>query len=162
MKFITTILIFVFSTGLAMTTHPTGKVVKVIDGNTIEVEFPDKETETYILKYVDAPELSQAYGQDAKEFLEKMVLKKKITILSASKDRWGNRLALIELKNGIKLNDEVLKNGLGWYKDRDQNETLIALEQNAKDKKIGLWTQEAPMEPWVFKRKKSMTTAKAR
>src|SRR5688572_27752504 len=77
----------------------TGKVVSVIDGNTIEVKSDDNEVHKVLLKEIDCPELTQEFGERAKTYLEKMILNKKVTVSIQGKDRWGNRLAIV-LING--------------------------------------------------------------
>ncbi|EAJ5221493.1 thermonuclease, partial [Campylobacter upsaliensis] len=64
----------------------TGKVSRVIDGDTIELLAKTSKTNPYnhiaklkIRLYgIDAPELKQAYGKEAKEFLSALVLKQEV------------------------------------------------------------------------------------
>ena len=50
-----------------------GKVVTVIDGNTLEVVGEDNETYKILLYGIDCPELEQEFGARAKKLLEKLV-----------------------------------------------------------------------------------------
>src|SRR6478736_5467353 len=57
-----------------------GKVVSVIDGNTLQVIDDAKETYKILLHGIDCPELEQEYGAKAKKLLEKLVLEKEVQV----------------------------------------------------------------------------------
>lgn len=143
------------------TTEFSAKVVKVIDGNTLEVYTSDKETVTILLNNVDCPEPGQAAAEKAIEFTKKMVLKKKVNIRLDGKDRWGNKLATVVLNNGKNLNDELVKNGLAWA-GLSADKKVVSLEEEAKARKLGLWENEDPTPPWVYRRQQTMTAPKSR
>lgn len=75
------------------------RVIAVHDGNTLTIETIDNETYEVLLFGIDSPELGQAYGKMAKSFLEKITLKKKVTVQFHGKDRTGRRLVVIVLPN---------------------------------------------------------------
>lgn len=143
------------------TTEFSAKVVKVIDGNTLEVYTSDKETVTILLNNVDCPELGQAAAEKAMEFTRKMVLKKKVNVRLDGKDRWGNKLATVVLNNGKNLNYELVKNGLAWA-GLSADKKVVSLEEEAKARKLGLWEKEDPTPPWVYRRQQTMTAPKSR
>ena len=76
------------------------------------------------------------------------------------KDRWGNKLAIIKLKNGKVLHEELIKKGYAWPPIRSASQ-LTTLAEQAKNKKEGLWSSEDPVEPWVFRRKQTMLQPKS-
>ena len=129
------------------------QILEVIDGNTLNVSTIEDDTFMVKLKGVDAPELGQEYGNEALLYLKKLVGDKNIKIEFSGKDRWGNRLVDVSSNDGKSINEVMIRDGYGWV-DRfflTHNE-LIVLQENAKTKNIGLWSQEAPMEPWVYER----------
>lgn len=138
-----------------------GKVVAVPDGNTIEILNEDKETVKIMLSNVDCPEQGQEYADEARAFTEKMVLKKKVVIQLAGKDRWGNKLGVVLLNNGKNLGHELVKAGLAWVK-KDAEEALNNMQTEAKSGKIGLWTNDNPTPPWVYRRQQTMMAPKGR
>src|SRR6218665_1714492 len=69
-----------------------GKVVTVIDGNTIEMVTAENEKYKIMLHGIDSPELEQQYGDKAKKYLEKLILDKLVVVKIQGKDRWGTRL----------------------------------------------------------------------
>lgn len=136
-----------------------GKVVNVIDGNTLEVENGG-EVIKVMLKEADCPELSQQFGEEAKAFTEKLLLKKKVKVELKGKDRWGNKLAVISYKNGKLLHEELIKNGFAWAAQNEEN-SLQVLASEAKQNKSGLWQEDEPTPPWIFRRKQTMMRPKS-
>ncbi len=54
----------------------------------------------------------------------------------------------------LNVNKELLRQGMAWhYKYFNKDEELAELEQEAREKKIGLWSQPNPIAPWDFRRK---------
>ncbi|HEC1238573.1 TPA: thermonuclease family protein, partial [Campylobacter upsaliensis] len=96
----------------------TGKVSKVIDGDTIELLAKTSKENPYnhitklkIRLYgIDAPELKQAYGKEAKEYLSALVLKQEVSLIIENKDKYERIVGTIFLK-GKDINKEMVKNG---------------------------------------------------
>ena len=161
------VLIFVFvlgsNYGFSDKDQPNATVVKVIDGNTVEILTVDNEVYRVMFKEVDSPELGQEFGEEAKLFTEKMLLKKKVIVEMKGKDMWGNRLAGITLKNGKNIEIELLEAGYAWHNTlKSKDENLAELEKTTKEKKVGLWNDENPTAPWIFRRQQTMAKAKSR
>ena len=140
-----------------------GKVVEVLDGNTIQVQ--DSENETYKIKLlaIDCPEIDQKYGEEAKKYTSKRALHKHVVVKLFGKDRKGNRLGVVVLPNDKILNELLLKDGFAWhYKMNHEKAKFSNLETDAKHHKKGLWAEESPTPPWIFRRQRSMMVAKSR
>ena len=132
-----------------------GRVIKVIDGDTIWVKTNNKHIKIR-LSYIDAPELKQTYGVRSKNFLTDLVLDKNVQINANKKDRYNRHLGEVyihNVKESIFVNAKMLKSGNAWiYLTYRDNSYLQNLENHAKIKKIGLWSEKAPIEPWVYRR----------
>lgn len=140
-----------------------GKVVTVINGDTFEILTKDKEKVKVMLFNADSPELGQEFGKEAKSFVEKLLLKKKVKVVMKGKDRWGNKLAQIKLKNGDDLSEKMIKAGFAWVGLKHQKlNSLKSLENSAKNKSLGLWQGADFVSPWVYRRKQTMLQAKSR
>jgi len=139
----------------------TVKVIEVIDGNTLKVKTEAKDIFVIVLRGVDAPEVGQNYGNISKVAVEKRVLGKKVHLLSFGKDRFGNTLGEVRLKDGTWLHEELLQQGLAWKSIDNNNSKHIQYELESREKKIGLWSDTNPTPPWIFKRHKTLTTAKS-
>ncbi len=138
-----------------------GKVVTVIDGNTVEVIGADNETYKLLLNGIDCPELEQEYGAKAKRALEKLVLEKNVLIRIQGKDRLGNRLGVIIVEGKEDPRFELLKEGLAWTSEKNPIEELEILKEKAREKNKGLWKEEKPTPPWIFRRQQTMLQTKS-
>lgn len=139
----------------------TGKVITVIDGNTLEVAAAeDNHKHKVVLVGIDCPELSQEFGGQAKKFLEKLLLNKDVTVTFHGRDRWGNYLGVVTIgEDDPRI--ELLKEGLAWTAEKNPNPDLESYRTWAQQKGRGLWRQENPTPPWVYRRKQTMTQPKS-
>jgi micrococcal nuclease len=135
-----------------------GKVVAVIDGNTLEVFTSDNETYKILLFGIDSPELEQEYGNKAKRLLEKLVLNKTIKIEIHGKDRLGNRLGVV--MEGEDPREKLLAEGLAWTSEKNPIEELEAIKEKSRERGKGLWKEKEPTPPWTFRRQQTMLRAK--
>jgi micrococcal nuclease len=137
-----------------------GKVVNVIDGNTLEVTSTDNQTQKLVLAGVDSPELGQEYGDKAKKFLEKLMMDEDVRFQVTGKDRWGNYIAIV-MKGKVDPRIELLEEGLAWTSEKNPIPELEALRMKALEKGRGLWKEENPIPPWTYRRQQSMMQAKS-
>ncbi len=134
-----------------------GKVVGVSDGDTITVLTAEKREVKVRLFGVDCPEKSQDFGSKAKGFTSAMVFGRQVEVKEKDTDRYG-RVVGVVLCEGKNLNLELVKAGLAWhYKQYSKSKELAKAEQEARDGKAGLWSQQNPQPPWEFRHKKSTT-----
>ncbi|EAI8430273.1 thermonuclease [Campylobacter upsaliensis] len=136
-----------------------GKVSRVIDGDTIELLAKTSKTNPYnhiaklkIRLYgIDAPELKQAYGKEAKEFLSALVLKQEVGLIIENKDKYDRFVGTIFLK-GQDINKEMVKNGYA-HAYESFSKKYLAEQADAKMFKLGLWQDEKAVKPSEFRRK---------
>ena len=131
-------------------------VLKVIDGDTIYIKS-DNGRKKVRLRHIDAPEIRQSYGKEAKIFLDKQIDGKKIIVNSDYKDRYGRDLGDIFVYNNdeaIYINAKLIKSGHAWvYKSYRKNTYLMNLENFARENMLGLWKDKSAIEPWEFRSK---------
>ena len=134
-----------------------GRVIKVIDGDTIWVKSSNKHIKIR-LSYIDAPELKQTHGVRSKNFLTNLVLDKNVQIHATKKDRYNRHLGEVyihTLKESVFVNAKMLKSGNAWiYLTYRDNSYLKNLENHARINKSGLWSGKEPVEPWIYRRSK--------
>jgi micrococcal nuclease len=121
------------------------RCIKVIDGDTLVMD-----DNTHIrLNNLDAPELHQFYGNQAKQFLSNLVLNKPITGIKHGKDKYGRTIADLYL-NGLWINKLIVDSGYAYVYLRYDNENLYPDEIKAKNNRLGLWAY--PNEsPYIFR-----------
>lgn len=122
------------------------KCVRVIDGDTIVME--DK---SHIrLAEIDALELHQDHGMEAKHFLESLILNKEVKVNVTGSDKYGRKVAEIYL-NDVWINDEIVKAGECYVYRRFASEKLYNDELQAKANRIGIWAYNTE-PPYIFRK----------
>ena len=150
--FATLFIILIFNNGYAE--NLTGKVVRVLDGDTIEV-LANKESVRVRLADIDCPEKKQPFGNVAKRYVLEIAAHEIVTVEARNKDRYGRTIGEVLLPNGDSLNRLLISNGYAWhYKKYSKDETLAELENQARVDKIGLWQDKKPIAPWDWRRGK--------
>jgi len=136
----------------------TGKVVKVTDGDTVNVLEAGNVLHKVRLTGIDAPERGQPYGRKSQEYLSDMVAGKQVLVETEKQDRYGRDLGKIIL-NGQDINLGQVKAGMAWwyryYKKQQSQEDRAAYEvaeDNAKAKGLGLWSDPNPINPYEWRR----------
>jgi endonuclease YncB( thermonuclease family) len=128
------------------------KVVGVSDGDTITVF--NGETQTKIrLHGIDCPEKSQGFGNKAKQFTSDLCFGKTVEVCPLDTDRYGRTVAVVKLKDGRELNQELIRGGMAWhYKRYSDDEAYVLAEKQARDAGVGLWQDHNPIPPWEYRR----------
>ena len=137
-----------------------GKVVGVSDGDTITLIDSTNAQHKIRLIGIDAPEKAQAFGQMSKKSLSDLVFSKEVEISWEKRDRYQRILGKV-LLDGQDICLEQVKRGMAWhYKQyqRDQSQEdrskYDLAEKNARERKLGLWAEDSPIEPSQFRHKK--------
>ena len=91
-----------------------GPVVRVLDGDTIEV-LHNNRAERIRLSGIDCPEKGQAYGQRAKQAASALVFGKEVTLQTHGHDKYGRTLADVLLSDGTNVNYALVKDGWCWW-----------------------------------------------
>ena len=132
-----------------------GKVVKVSDGDTVTILTSDKTQHKIRLNDIDAPEKKQAFGNKSKDNLAKYIAGKTVTVQYQKKDKYKRVLGTIYYNN-TDINLQQVKDGYAWvYKKYSNNQTYYKAEKLARDKRVGLWIDKNPLEPWEFRKQKT-------
>ena len=74
----------------------TGKVVKVSDGDTIWVLDTKKKVKVRLLG-IDAPEIKQAFGEESRMILARLIKKQNVIVVGDGKDRYGRLIGKVLL-----------------------------------------------------------------
>lgn len=152
------ILFFTFLLSISVYADFTGTVVKVTDGDTINVLEAGNILHKVRLTGIDAPERSQPYGRKSQQYLADMVAGKQVFVESDKRDRYGRDLGKVML-SGRDINLEQVKAGMAWwyryYKKQqppDDQMAYEAAEDNAKANKLGLWADPNPINPYEWRK----------
>ncbi|EOA24383.1 hypothetical protein CARUB_v10017620mg [Capsella rubella] len=106
------------------------------------------------LSGIDSPESKMPYGKEAHDELLKMVEGKCLKVLVYTEDRYGRCVGDIYC-NGKFVQEVMLKKGLAWhYVAYDKRAELAKWENEARQKRIGLWASSNPEKPWEWRKNK--------
>jgi len=126
-------------------------VVGVEDGDTLTVRR-NKARFTMNVAAVDAPELDQPYGQEAKRMAAALVKNQVVTIRVYGTEHKGRLTGEVWFKDKRNLARELVKAGLAWVKPGAVVAAeLTQLEVNAKEVRRGIWANEEPVAPWDWR-----------
>lgn len=132
----------------------TAKVVKVTDGDTIDVLTDAKKTIRIRLNGIDAPERGQPFGNNAKQFVSESVGGQTVRIMTHGEDRYERVIGDI-YHDGTLINLAMVKAGLAWHyvKYAPDRDDLAGAEQKARADNIGLWAgSHKPIAPWDWRK----------
>lgn len=128
-------------------------VVNVIDGDSLELRLGGRTCQARLWG-IDTPEYDQDFAEMAKNYTRRMAEEKKIAISRKYTDRF-DRVVVLAWVNGTLLNEELVRNGLAWVHVRYCHEEICRtwrqLEQEAREKRIGIWGGDRPVPPWQWK-----------
>ena len=132
------------------------QVVRVIDGDTIEIDIPDPREDRPVTRLrlwgVDCPELAKA-DQPAEPFADEAAAQTRsladgqVIALRLESHRtrgeYGWLLAHVELPDGSSLNEALLAGGYAKVDDRWPHSLLgryAQLDRTARRQSVGLWS----------------------
>jgi len=135
-------------------TSMTGKVVAISDGDTFVITHGGRR---YVVQIagIDAPELQQPYGQEARDFLAAQLKKKKVEVEILDERK---RTLVGNVSTGDRdLALTMVQEGLAWTSD-DASPALVEAASKAKGSREGLWSAAAPTPPWSFRADRASAT----
>lgn len=151
MKKISLALLFVFIAPIASADF-TGRVVGVNDGDTIVILTENNQQYKVRLANIDAPEMGQPFGKEAKKVLSDFIFNKPIYVQEHGKDQYGRIIGTV-LKGNDNVNRLMVRYGYAWaYRQYLNDNSILNLESYAQQKKIGLWKNAANISPDQWRR----------
>lgn len=130
-----------------------GRVVKVVDGDTFDVNEKDSIIRIRLFG-IDAPEKGQEFYEESKQMLLSLTGNKQVIFISKGKDMYGRTIGeIIRLADGVNINYEMVRQGLAWHFVRYSSDPELAkLELLARQKQLGIWSLYHYTEPWEFRK----------
>jgi len=131
------------------------QVVEVVDGDTIKVSV---DGEIHSLRYIgiDTPELSEPMGSTCCAANEQLVAGQTVYLEKdqSDTDQYGRLLRYVYLPSGLLVNAELVRQGYAksvtYPPDTSRQETLDAVEHQARGAALGLWAPTPTPIPPTF------------
>jgi len=156
------ILIFFTNTNFASTIN--AKIIKVYDGDTVTFTVESNDTELnksrgieptkFRARFygIDAPELNQEFGKQARDYLSNLILNKVVQLESVNIDNYENnvdiygRYIVKVYYNSEYINLKLVEKGFAWsYVKYNHNDPVLnEAERQAKSNSLGLWNTNVP------------------
>ncbi len=148
------VLSIIFFSGFLSAAEMRGKVIRVLDGDTIEV-LQGKKPVRIRLANIDAPEKAQAFGRWSTNRLKGLVAAQSVTVTYTQTDRYERIIGRVFTANGIEANRYMVQVGAAWVYERyNTDKALPALQREAQTQKRGLWADSHPVPPWEWRHNK--------
>lgn len=129
------------------------RVVSVKDGDSIVVASDVSEFEVRIAD-IDAPELRQPWGEEAKLALQRLVADRDVHLGIISGDRYRRIVANVYV-DGRDVAAALVEDGHAWVRRQySPASRLIDLEDAARRARAGLWSSPEPVPPWIWRKGK--------
>lgn len=130
-----------------------GKVIKITDGDTVNVLDVINQTLKIRLAGIDAPERGQPFGKAAGKFLASLINQQTVCVNWYKHDKY-QRLVGVITHEGEDINLAMITAGYAWHSKKYQHEQSEAdrdlydnAEKQARSDVIGLWSQPDPVTP---------------
>lgn len=139
-----------------------GKVVSVIDGDTIKVMDQQQHKHLVQLAGSDAPEPGQNYSKHSRQNLWQLVGGREVTVYFPQSPRQGLRAGYVivqRVDGDLDAGLAQIKAGMAWYNSENSlSESLkvsyLAAECAARAATSGLWHDPRATAPWEFLRRR--------
>lgn len=129
------------------------QVVRVKDGDSLVVDSNGNEVEVRLAD-IDAPEFNQPRGDEAHAALRSLVAEKSVRLDLIGGDAYWRIVARVFVDD-IDVNAELVSRGLAWVRRAyDPAPELVAAEEKARAEGLGLWADEDPVAPWIWRKTK--------
>lgn len=128
-------------------------VTHVTDGDTVWVRPSwGGPTLQVRLQGLDAPEICQRWGQQARQALQARLLHQPVTVQSRARDDYGRLVARLQW-TGQDTGRWLVASGLAWsYRSSRGAGPYDAMQAQARAGRRGLWSDARPQEPRAFRR----------
>jgi endonuclease YncB( thermonuclease family) len=144
--FVTSVLL----TSLSFKVNAAPVISYYYDGDTVKIVDASTEYKLRITD-IDAPERNQTYGKKSRRALMQLCDNTRIQVILTGVDKYQRQIGNLYC-NQQDASTYMLKNGHAWFNKRyAKKKDLAQVEENARKKKLGLWQDEKPIAPWVWR-----------
>jgi micrococcal nuclease len=120
------------------------------DGDTVKIKNGSYEYKLRLTD-IDAPERNQTYGKKSRRALMDFCKNAEVKVYISGTDKYQRRLGKLHCNN-VDASGFMVKNGHAWFNRRYSMDYMLALlEDEARENKRGLWQNQHPTPPWVWR-----------
>jgi micrococcal nuclease len=132
----------------------TGIVTHVTDGDTVWVRAAGAADALPVrLQGIDAPEICQTHGQEARAALEALLLHRQVQVESLQRDDYDRVLGRVNVA-GQDAGLWLVSHGHAWSDGfRHRAGPYAEPQASARQARLGLWRDDAAMRPREFRKR---------
>jgi endonuclease YncB( thermonuclease family) len=138
-----------------------GKVLRISDGDTLQIRDNHGQKQRVRLAFIDAPETEQAGGRDSQRQLQRLLDNKSVLVQVVDIDNYKRQVAIVWLQKQD-INATQIATGMAWQyasiAKRQQTaqgyQYYHCLEQSARSSKEGLWRNGKAQAPWEYRQQR--------
>ena len=145
-----------------------GRVVAVIDGDTLQVDLAGRGLANVRLAWVDAPDRAQDYGEASRSSLAALTFGQEVRLENVGEGAGGQIVATVwvapppgcrggDCAKTLDLGAAQLLRGMAWHDRRSLGQPAASLGQyehaefEARVRRVGLWSAKNPIPPWIWR-----------
>jgi endonuclease YncB( thermonuclease family) len=147
----------------------TGRVVRIIDGDTITIADEDRQRHRIRIAGIDAPERRQLFGRQSEQNLSRLALEHDARLECHKADGNGERVCKVWVQppdcqacgKTLDVGHAQVIVGLAWWNrehlgelSAEDNARYESEENEARLRHRGLWGDPQPVPPWEWRRQK--------
>lgn len=125
------------------------RCVGVADGDTATCLDTNGRQQKIRLAGIDAPEVGQPYGPNAREHLADQIFGKLIAVSVVGRDPDGRAICQVS-HDGRDISRLLVTDGSAWA-DPTTGSNLSGDQEQARTAKRGLWAEKNPVPPWEYR-----------
>ena len=131
------------------------RVVGISDGDTFTCLTANRKTIKVRLAEIDAPEHNQPFGKKSRQRLASLIHQRHVKLAVTGEDRYHRTLVTVYNSQGQNVNLIMVQQGMAWaYKQYATTPIYTQAEQIARNKRLGLWQDRSPIEPYLWRHSK--------
>jgi len=121
----------------------------IVAGQIIKVRIYGADSPEY---RSNSPKLTQPYGKEAGDALRTLIDGKEIRVKLTGDCNFNRLVGEPCLGDSLNVSLWMIKNGYAWWSKKHSENRIDfrEAEEEAKSKKLGLWTDNNPIAPWNF------------
>jgi micrococcal nuclease len=137
------------------TPRTSGKVIKIVDGDTYDILLDNNTTKRIRMDAIDAPERGMPFYKVSKDYLGTLCFGQTVRLEQTAIDQYGRTVAKTYRANGDELGLLMIEAGYAWhFKKYSSDKMLAKAEASARNRKAGLWIDDLPAAPWEWRASK--------
>ena len=119
-----------------------GRVVKVLDGDTVQIMNCHGKSVRIHLYGVEAPQTSQYFGQQSVRYFAGLVGDRTVEVVNIGRDERGRMRSLVWV-DGVSVNEEMVRAGYAWVSNplglSPSCERWLGVQVAAREQRTGMW-----------------------